>query len=259
MVETVNKLIINADDFGLSESCSMAISEAFNKNLISSTTACANGKFIVEAYEIALKNGFNDKIGIHINLTEGTPLTENIKADDFFCADGKFHGQINRLKIPTKTQLSELKDEIKAQVEKLQEIGFNLTHADSHHHIHTNVFFEKTIKDVLFEYGINKIRLHRNFGDIRFYKKIVKNLYNHRIRKQGFITTDKMGSFEDLKKYPDVTEKNLCEIMVHPDFDKDGRLIDRKDLDENGYPFGESLSDIKKYADKLNLISYKEI
>ena len=255
----MNNLIINADDFGLTESCSKAISKAFNENLISSTTACANGKFIEQAYKLACDNNFTDKIGIHINLTEGKPLTDAIKKDDFFCRNEVFHGQINRLKKPNKQQLDELRQEVKAQIERLKAIGFTLTHADSHHHIHTDVFFENTIKDVLLQYGINKIRLHRNLGDIRFYKKIVKRLYNNKLRKQGFITTDKMGSFEDLAKYPEAVKRGICEIMVHPDFDKNGTLIDRKGWDNEGFPYGYELSDIKKYAEGLNLISYKEL
>ena len=82
---------------------------------------------------------------------------------------------------------------------------------------------------------------------IKFYKKIVKHLYNRKLRKQGFITTDKMGSLEDLKIYQDTAKKHLCEIMVHPDFEKSGCLIDRVNRDESGYPIGKNLSDIKNY------------
>ena len=255
----MNKILINADDFGLFDSGNSGIVRAFNENLISSTTACANGEFIEQAFKLACENGFSDKIGIHINLTEGTPLTDKIKSDSFFCKDGVFHGQINRLKKPTQEQLRELRDEVSAQIQRLKDIGFNLTHADSHHHIHTCVFFEDTIKDVLFKYGINKIRLHRNFGDIRFYKKIVKNWYNKKLRKQGFITTEKMGSLFDLEKYPDTAKKFLCEIMVHPDLDKNGEVVDRIDWDKAGCPCGEKLSEIKKYIGNCKLISYGDI
>lgn len=255
----MTKIIINADDFGLTESCSKAIAKAFSENLISSTTACANGDYIEQAYNIARESDFINKVGIHINLTEGKPLTDGIKRDAFFCTSGEFHGRINRLKKPTKKQLAEIKEEITAQIERLKSIGFDLTHADSHHHIHTDVYFINTIKDVLLSYGINKIRLHRNFGDIKFYKKIIKFLYNNKLRKQGFITTDKMGSTEDLEKYPEVVRTGICEIMVHPDFDKNGRLIDRVGWDEEGYPFGKELSEIKKYIKGLNPVSYKEL
>ena len=98
-------LIVNADDFGLTESCTKAIAEAFRLGLISSTTACANGEAIENAYRIANENGFLDRVGIHINLTEGAPLTEGIKNDPFFCESGVFHGKINRLKKPGKKSL----------------------------------------------------------------------------------------------------------------------------------------------------------
>ncbi len=255
----MNKIIINADDFGLTESCSKAIAQAFKENLISSTTACANGTYIEQAYALACEYGFADRIGIHLNLTEGKPLTDEIKSDAFFCENGEFHGHINRLKRLNKAQVSELKKEITAQIVKLKDLGFNLTHADSHHHIHTGVFLENAVKDVLFQYGIKKIRLHRNFGDIKFYKKIVKRLYNNKLHKQGFITTDKMGSLYDLEKYPAAVQKSLCEIMVHPDFDKTGRLIDRTGWDEDGYPVGRELREIKKYTEEIKLISYGEL
>ena len=253
------KLIINADDFGLNETCSKAIAQAFTENLISSTTACANGEYIEQAFSLAREYGFEDKIGIHINLTEGKPLTDSIKNDAFFCENGEFHGHINRLKKPTKKQLGELKEEVTAQIERLKNIGFTLTHADSHHHIHTDVFFEKIIKDVLFEYGINKIRLHRNLGAIKFYKKIVKRFYNNKLHRQGFITTDKMGAFLDLEKYPDTLRHSICEIMVHPDFNKSGKIVDRENWDAEGYPIGKELQNIKIYINNCKLISYGEL
>lgn len=259
MVETVKKIIINADDFGLTESCSKAIAKAFCENLISSTTACANGEYIEKAYNLACENDFLDKVGVHINLTEGKPLTDAIKSDAFFCENGEFHGRINRLKRPTKQGFAEIKEEITAQIERLKSIGFNLTHADSHHHIHTDVFFIDTVKGVLSEYGINKIRLHRNFGYIKFYKKIIKRIYNNKLHKLGFITTDKMGSVEDVCNYPETVKTCVCEIMVHPDFDKNGRLIDRTGWDDDGFPVGKELADIKKYLNGLNPVSYKEL
>ena len=254
-----NRIIVNADDFGLTESCSKAIAEAFKQNLISSTTACANGEYIERAFMLAEEYGFSDKVCIHLNLTEGTPITGAIKQDVFFCQDGVFHDKINRLKKPTKSQLANIETELTAQIERLKRIGFNITHADSHHHIHTDVFFENTIKNVLFAYGIKKIRLHRNFGDIKIYKKVVKSLYNRKLHQQGFTTCDKMGSLEDLTKYPETVKGWLCEIMVHPDFDKDGKIIDRIGWDEDGYPIGQDLHEICRYTSGLKPISYREL
>ena len=253
-----NKIVINADDFGLTESCSKAIAAAFEKKLISSTTAMANGKYIKEAYAIAEENGFLDKVGIHIVLTEGAPLTGGIKNDPFFCENGVFHGKINRLKKPNKEQIIHLKEEVSAQIKKLRSLGFPLTHADSHHHIHTDIFFIKEIEEVLKENGIDKIRLHRNFGKIKFYKKIVKDIFNKSLKKSGFISTEKMGSAEDLYYSPETADKFLCEIMVHPDFFGSGVLIDRKTWDGD-VPTGEPLDSLKKVIGGKRLISYGEL
>ena len=251
-------IIVNADDFGLTESCTKAIAEAFRQGLISSTTACANGAAIEEAYKIAVENGFLNCVGIHINLTEGAPLTEGIKTDPFFCAGGVFHGQINRLKKPGKKTLANLEAEVAAQIERLKALGFPISHADSHHHIHTAVFLIGTIETVLHQYGIGKIRLHRNLGAIRFYKKIVKNRFNKNLQKQGFTTTEKMGSLEDLTAVPEVAKAHLTEIMVHPDFDRSGGLIDRTDYTD-GVPTGRPLADLLPYLQNETLISYGEL
>lgn len=254
-----NRIIINADDFGLNENCSRAIAQAFSENLISSTTAIANGDYLAQAYALAEKYGFIDKVGVHLNLTEGTPLTDGIKTDAFFCENGVFHGRINRLKKPSKENLKHLKEELTAQIQRVKDVGFTISHADSHNHIHTCVFLEKAIKEVLFAFGIKKIRLHRNFGDIKLHKKIVKSLYNAKLHRQGFTTTEKMGSLEDLEKYSCVAKKWLTEIMVHPDFDKNGNLVEIVDWDENGAIAFRPLSDIKEYVKDLTLISYADL
>lgn len=251
-------IIINADDFGLTESCSKAISEAFEKKLISSTTACANGEYIEEAYALALKNGFLDKVGIHINLTEGAPLTEEISHDPFFCESGKFHGRIARLKKPTKEQLNELKEELTAQIERLRRLGFSLSHADSHHHIHTCVYFENAIKDVLFSYGITKLRIHRNVGKIPVYKKIVKKWYNKKLRKQGFSVCRYFGRTEDFILKPKTLQRGTSEIMVHPDYNDQGILVNRVET-ADGNPSGKPLKEVEALVRGGKLISYEEV
>ena len=251
-------IIVNADDFGLNEHCSKAIAEAFARGFISSTTAMANGEYIEEAIGLATRGGFLDSIGVHLVLTEGEPLTERIKKDPFFCRDERFHGEINRYTPLSKAQKDEIKEELSAQIEKLQKIGFSLDHADSHHHIHTGIFLFSPIKKVLLAHGIKKVRLHRNFGDISFLKRVVKRFYNGSLRRSGFITTEKMGSFEDLAKYPETAEKFVCEIMVHPDFNEKGEIVDRVDY-EDAVAVGEKLDGISRFLEKTKPISFAEL
>lgn len=254
----MNNTIINADDFGLAENCSKAIALSFQNELISSTTACANGEYIKEAHDLATKMGFADRIGIHINLTEGTPLTKPIAADPFFCVDGHFHGKINRMQKPTRKQLQVVRNEINAQVKRLLDLGFSITHADSHHHIHTDIFLEDTVKDVLFQYNIFKIRLHRNVGEIPAVKRVIKFLYNAKLHQQGFVTVTKFGSWEDFLSQPNALHANMCEIMVHPDLNADGDIVDRIDI-VSGIPMGAKLEGIKALTKGMKPVSYGDI
>ncbi len=253
-----NKVVVNADDFGLIQSYTDAIIQAFEENCITSTTACANGDDIVRAVQIAKEKGLIDKIGVHINFTEGTPLTKEITDDPFFCEDGVYHSHVNRLKKLTKAQKQAVYNETVAQIERLRALGVPIRHADSHHHIHTAIFFAKTIKKAISDCGIEKIRLHRNAGNIPLYKKIVKNAYNKKLKKQGFLTADYFGGMGDYFLKKETFEKGVCEIMVHPDYDKNGVLVDRVDVQE-GFAVGQPLQKIKELTAGKTLISYSEL
>ena len=239
-------MIINADDFGLSESATNAITEAFKKGLISDTTMLANGEAFDAAVKSATENGFDKNVGIHFNLTAGKPLTDGIKNFPAFCENGIFHHRINRLKPLSKAEKQAVYDELSEQASKMRNAGFAIDHADSHHHIHTAIFISPIVLKVCDDFGIQKIRIHRNIGKIPAYKRAVKNIYNKNLIKRGFKTTDCFGSLEDIK---DITPPDSVEIMVHPDYDKDGVLIDRRDY-INGIPSGVPLYSV---AEKYNL------
>lgn len=242
------QLIINADDFGLNKSCTEAIAQSFRQGLITDATMVANGEAFDEAARMAVRE-FDEKVGIHFNLTEGTPLTDGIKHLPAFCDKGVFHGRVSRLKHLSDQECKAVYDELSAQCIRLCEAGVNLVHADSHHHIHTAIFIAPIVMRVCKENGIDKIRLHRNLGDISFSKRAIKGIYNFLLR-QIFKSTDLMGSADDIEisRIP----SGIVEIMVHPDFDRNGNLIDRKG--DGGSP----MSTIK-YWDTANKISYSDL
>lgn len=248
----MKKVIINADDFGLNQSCTKAICEAFDKNLITDTTLVANG----EAFDYAVKEInerlLNNKIGIHINLTEGVPLTEAIKECSEFVTNGIFHGKILRFKPLNKSTRKKVYDEMIAQVEKIQKAGISISHADSHHHIHTAIFIAPIFMKVCKEKGIEKVRIHRNIGNIHLYKRIGKYFYNLWLRLMKFKTVRYFGMIYDVEK---VGVFDDMEIMVHPEYDLNNVLIDKVG-EENGYSVGKILQLPKE---NIILRGYKDI
>ena len=250
----MKSIIINADDFGLNEHCSKAIAQAFREGLITDTTMMATGEYFDEAVGLAKEQGFIDKIGIHLNLTEGEPLTEDIKKCKSFVENGSYHHRNDRLKPLSSFEKQAIYKELTSQVEKIQNEGIQLTHADSHHHIHTALFVAPIAAKVCKEHGIAKMRLHRNIGSISSFKMIIKKKYNAWLHKQGFMTTEFFGSLRDIEN-ADIP--NNCEIMVHPDFDKNGVLIDRHGM-EDGFPIGDKLPDLRAERN-VTLKGYAEL
>ena len=242
------RVIINGDDFGMNESCSRAIAQAFAKGLITDTTAVMNGEWIDEALQLARDNGFSDKIGVHLNLTEGKPLTERICEFTDFVTDGYFNKRAMTLnRKPTDAEYEAVYAELESQILRLKNAGIIITHADSHHYIHNSGYLFPVVAKVCRKYGIGKLRLRKNLPDTD--PEI--NAYNASLRAQGFITTKYFGRPEEIMggEIPDCTE-----LLVHPDFDRDGKLIDRRGMSD-GYPIGDRFPEIGK-ASGAQLIDY---
>lgn len=238
-------VIINADDLGMNEACSRAIALAFCEGLVTDTTMMATGDYFDGAVRLAKEHGFFNRIGIHFNLTEGIPLTEDICGVAEFVGGGRFHKNCDRNKPLDGFARHAVYEELSAQVMKLKRAGISITHADSHHYVHNAPYLAPIVVQVCKEQGIGKIRLQRDFGEAE------DPAINAYYREQGLRTTDHFCRLRDLES--GMISDNT-EILVHPDFDRNGRLIDRRGM-EDGYPVGEGLIDLKRQF-KIELGSY---
>ena len=84
------RLIINADDFGLTEGINDAIIEGHRRGIVTSTTLMANGP----AFDNAAERGKSERalgIGIHLNLSEGTPLSDPSQLQSLINEKGVFY------------------------------------------------------------------------------------------------------------------------------------------------------------------------
>ena len=234
-------IIINADDFGKNNTVNKAVTEAFNKGYINQTTIMTNMSGYDEAVEMAKKNGFFDKIGIHLNLDEGVPLTERIKGNKNFCDKNEvFNGRFKQKKghafFMSKEDKECLREEIYAQFKKYIESGFTLMHIDSHHHNHVRYSVLKLMIPIAKQYDFKSCRLSRNIYTDSSKpsppRSIYKVLVNRLIRK-NFKTTDYFGSYSEWNANRDKTQTSTIEVMVHPTY-HEGKLVDRIGKDKYG-------------------------
>lgn len=225
------KHIINADDFGMSKSRNEAITQCFLKGLINQTTIMVNMACFEEAVELSKQYSFFNKVGLHLNLMEGKPLTEEIKLFNEICSEGHFNGNLQtylrKKNFIPKAMKKAIHKEIEAQILKYTEAGFTLKHIDSHFHIHNEFFIYKITKPLCIKYHIKSMRILRNLMNkdhfVAFIKCLYKRIINHDIKK-SFSHTDYFGSYEDYKLYYQ-KDKQSVEIMLHPDI-INGELVD---------------------------------
>jgi len=133
----VRRLLINADDFGLTPGVNRAIAELHDAGCLLSTTLMATGAAFADAVALATARPAL-AVGCHIVLTDGIPvlpptaIPSLVKSTNFRPKLGSFIaalmlGRLNE---------SEIEREAIAQIRKLQDAGIRVSHIDSHKHTH---------------------------------------------------------------------------------------------------------------------------
>jgi predicted glycoside hydrolase/deacetylase ChbG (UPF0249 family) len=208
-------LIVNADDFGMSAETNRAIVEAFENNVISSATLMTNMPGFDEACESAHRHRLLGKIGLHLNLTSGYPLSSPIRQCPRFCDNvGMFRARQTRFRLSKEERLA-VETEIATQIKACLDHGLYPTHLDSHHHVHTEWAIGAAAITIARQYRIKAIRLSRNCGPgIDLVQKIYKIAYNSRLRMYGLAKTRYFGAAEDVREIL-ATASGDVEVMVH--------------------------------------------
>lgn len=133
------RLIVNADDFGLTAGINRAVAELYDAGAITSATLMANGPAFDNAVAIArARPGLG--VGCHIVLTDGTPISHRNSIPSLIGADGKnFRPSVWDFALATlrgKVDPNDIAREAAAQVQRIQRAGIDVTHIDTHKHVH---------------------------------------------------------------------------------------------------------------------------
>jgi hopanoid biosynthesis associated protein HpnK len=206
----VRRLIINADDFGLTQGVNRAIVEAHRHGEVTSATLMANGQAFDDAIERA-KSESRLSIGCHVVLVDGLPIRgpqQTATLSDKKFPDGRFYQSLNRFTLRAVggcIDADEIEAEVTAQIRKLQAAGVAVSHLDTHKHTH---IFPQVLRPLLRAARACGVPAVRNpFGPVRFsslakhpslwkrYSQVtILNRLGGRFRKSvadaGMLTTD---------------------------------------------------------------------
>lgn len=155
------RLIVNADDLGLTEGHNRAIVEAHMRGILTSASLLACGGAFQDAVELARRVPTLG-IGVHLTLLEGRPVLPPKEVSSLVTRKGEFglyYSVLVRSLFLRKIQMDEVYREWEAQIQKVTDTGLSVTHLDSHKHIHMHPQLLELVLLLAKKFGLGRIRL----------------------------------------------------------------------------------------------------
>ena len=254
-------LVVNADDFGLDENRTRAILDGFRMGAITATTATVNMPFFSEAARLIAREGRLDRMGLHLNFTEGPAMTDEMRACRFFCDESGYftaafhHSWRTRLRFPREVEPLVVA-EARAQMERFLACGNVRMHLDSHHHVHTDLSIARLVFPLAREYGFRSVRISRNLGGEltcikRLYKTVFNGLYVPRIGP----ATRRFCTFGDFREnFYLLSPGDSVEVMVHPMYGTPKALSLEGALTDSGASLKDEKAFYDSVQDRLELV-----
>jgi hopanoid biosynthesis associated protein HpnK len=234
------RVIVNADDFGLSPGVNRGIVGAFRDGVLSSTTMMVNMPSFDDAVRLAKENP-DLPVGVHLSLIWGGPIAPAEKVPTLVDSNGEFPANAKGLALRYVTGRladAEVRTELQAQIKRFLDAGLAPTHVDTHKHIHCLPRVLDALIAVATEMGVSKIRLPieapiattpqpKSSLSARAKVAILRALLRGARRKfaaAGITTTDHFAGLRDSEKLnTEALERILAglqpgvtEIMCHP-------------------------------------------
>ena len=153
-------LIVNADDLGLTEGVNFGILDAHRNGIVTSATLLANGSAFDGAVAM-LASAPALGVGIHLNLTEGAPVSNPSAIPTVL--NGRKHLHLAPFSLwkgitSGKVSLSQVETELRAQIVKVIHAGITPTHVDGHKHVHVVPPISNVVIRLAAEFGIPAVR-----------------------------------------------------------------------------------------------------
>jgi hopanoid biosynthesis associated protein HpnK len=211
----VRRLIINADDFGLTPGVNRAILEAHGSGVVSSATMMANGPAVEDAIRLA-RRAEGLSLGCHVVLIDGRPVLPPNQIQTLTVRNGapRFRERwLDFFAAVIRGQISsdEILAEASAQITKLQGAGLRLSHFDTHKHTHILPVIARPLlraakacgihavrnpfaplKPLAFSHLVRRPRLWSRYTEVRVLRRFSER-FCEMVETESMVTTD--GTF----------------------------------------------------------------
>lgn len=252
----MKKLIITADDYGMSRAVNDAIDAGIAAGLITSTNVMTNMPFYKEA--VKLKEIPDISVGIHWVLACGTPVLSPDEIPSLVAENGEFYQYADFRKRLRSKQISfaDIKKELIAQYNLYYELMGQPVYWNTHQNTHVDFGIYRLFVDTATELGINKMRSHQ-----RIYvkpseasqmlslkwrlaepiKSKILDIWQNNAHKKGISSPDglivclnKSDTNDPEYLFANISwkDKNIGEYVIHPATENDspyfGRIVEQR-------------------------------
>ncbi len=239
----MKRLIVNADDFGMTSGVNRAILELHAAGVLTSATLMANASATEEAVERAIRTPALG-VGCHVVLADGMPLMPASEIPSLIDgSSGALHATLGTFvqKLMTgRIRSKEIESEAVAQIKRIQGYGVHLTHIDTHKHTH---MFPAVLRPVLRAAKASGIHTVRNpfepewsvratprapwlrRMEVRVLRQL-SNSFRRIVSEEGFKTTDgalgvlATGTLDarTVKAIVAAIPEGMYELVTHPGY-----------------------------------------
>ncbi|HEY1789140.1 MAG TPA: hopanoid biosynthesis-associated protein HpnK [Verrucomicrobiae bacterium] len=162
--QPARRLIVNADDFGLSQSVNQAVVRAHREGILTSASLMVNEAGFAEAIALAKENP-NLGLGLHLTLLQGHSTLPPERIPGLVNSRGEFSNSpvgVGMAYFFRRSLREQLRAEIRAQFGKFYSTGLPLDHVNGHLHLHLHPVIFKILMDDAETLGIRHFRFTRD-------------------------------------------------------------------------------------------------
>ncbi len=234
------KLIVHADDFGLTQKVNQGIKRAHTKGILTSTSIISNGEAFDDAVEIYRDLPSLD-LGVHLTLVEERPFVPPETIPSLVDDQGRFHcnaAEFTRKYFLRKITMNEVEVELDGQIKKTLDHGLRISHLDSHQHLHMLPKILDITVRLARKYHIPYIRYPRETTQkwmlkqgisltryvqakmLNGFCRMAKDLEGMRTDHfMGFLFSGKLDKQKLVLMLEHLPSQGVCELMCHPGMD----------------------------------------
>lgn len=134
----LRRLVINADDLGLTRGVNRGIFDAHDWGVLTSASLFANAPATSDAVA-GIRHRPSLGVGCHLTLVDGQPTLPPDRLRTLVADDGRFRRSWKPFIVAClagRVSYGEVERELTAQIDKIRSEGIHLTHLDAHKHVH---------------------------------------------------------------------------------------------------------------------------